>query len=336
MRQTELISHIESMLFSRLLHFLPLQVLAALHHKALVVPHGYSWSLTIRPNDLREDRLPRDITESVHWLVSTRHHSHKRRPFSRYTTGQHRTNCIYRKKSLSFIDDSSGCDFFNDSSKAIEEKLDMVSDLKVQLKCMIDDSNEVKLNQEEMNTSMAVLMHQVLLLGDVLENLPGGDKTEVLQRCTRLSKDSFRHPLRTDMVLTMPPTSRENLQPMQSFTHQQQQAPLEEFTKPKHKASLDGVVKRLASRAVSTSADNVNNSGNSATAAVQRGGQVTSVDRSTAQQQQLTLNLPLENRPRQDRENWQGSGSSLSERMAINQKKKLRRTNLMKRRESQV
>jgi len=39
---------------------------------ALVVPHGYSWSFTIRPNDLREDRLPRDITESIHWLVSTR------------------------------------------------------------------------------------------------------------------------------------------------------------------------------------------------------------------------------------------------------------------------
>jgi hypothetical protein len=40
--------------------------------EALVVPYGYSWSFTIRPNDLREDRLPRDITESIHWLVSTR------------------------------------------------------------------------------------------------------------------------------------------------------------------------------------------------------------------------------------------------------------------------
>ena len=71
-RQTQLISHIESMLFSRLLHFLPLRFLAVLHQEALVVPHGYSWTFTIRPNDLREDRLPRDITEGVHWLVSTR------------------------------------------------------------------------------------------------------------------------------------------------------------------------------------------------------------------------------------------------------------------------
>jgi hypothetical protein len=71
-RQTELISHIESMLFSRLLHFLPQKLLSAMHHEALVVPHGYSRTFTVRPNDLREDRLPKDITEGVHWLVSTR------------------------------------------------------------------------------------------------------------------------------------------------------------------------------------------------------------------------------------------------------------------------
>ncbi len=70
-RQTQLIFHIESMLFSRLLHFLPRRFLYAMHQEALVVPQGY-WTFTVRPNDLREDRLPKDITESVHWLVSTR------------------------------------------------------------------------------------------------------------------------------------------------------------------------------------------------------------------------------------------------------------------------
>ena len=61
------------MLFSRLLYCLPKRFLTVLHQEALVVPHGYSWSFTIRPNDLREDRLPRDITEGVHWLVSMRY-----------------------------------------------------------------------------------------------------------------------------------------------------------------------------------------------------------------------------------------------------------------------
>ena len=40
---------------------------------ALVVPHAYNWTFTIRPNDIREDRLSRDITENVHSLVSRRY-----------------------------------------------------------------------------------------------------------------------------------------------------------------------------------------------------------------------------------------------------------------------
>ena len=47
------------------LKFLPLQ-------NALVVPHAYNWTFTIRPNDIREDRLSRDITENVHSLVARR------------------------------------------------------------------------------------------------------------------------------------------------------------------------------------------------------------------------------------------------------------------------
>ena len=72
-RQTELISHIESMLFTRLLHFLPKKFLSMLHQNALVVPHAYNWTFTVRPNDIREDRLSRDITECVHALVARRY-----------------------------------------------------------------------------------------------------------------------------------------------------------------------------------------------------------------------------------------------------------------------
>ena len=50
------------------LKFLPLQ-------NALVVPHAYNWTFTIRPNDIREDRLSRDITENVHSLVARRYGS---------------------------------------------------------------------------------------------------------------------------------------------------------------------------------------------------------------------------------------------------------------------
>ena len=47
-------------------------VTAFMIKNALVVPHAYNWTFTIRPNDLREDRLSRDITESVHALVARR------------------------------------------------------------------------------------------------------------------------------------------------------------------------------------------------------------------------------------------------------------------------
>jgi len=96
-RQTELISHIESMLFTRLLHCLPRKFLDVLHQNALVVPHAYNWTFTIRPNDIREDRLSREITESVHSLVSRRYQSRKRRPFSRYTA---RADKVRREKSF--------------------------------------------------------------------------------------------------------------------------------------------------------------------------------------------------------------------------------------------
>lgn len=49
----------------------------------------------------------------------------------------------------------------NGDSKVIEEKLDQVSDLKTQIRCLITDNEEVKLNQEELNANMTTLTHQV-------------------------------------------------------------------------------------------------------------------------------------------------------------------------------
>ena len=187
-RQTELISHIESMLFSRLLHFLPIRFLAALHQKALVVPHGYrysdpnlaipysyfgvlldnihlnySWAFTIRPNDLREDRLPRDITESIHWLVSTRHRSRKRRPFSRYAA-RHRINSVYRDKSF-----STGYSGNLADASALEEKLEAVSDLKTQMRGLLTDNEEIKQTQEEVNTTLLNMNHHLSMMAEAID-----------------------------------------------------------------------------------------------------------------------------------------------------------------------
>ena len=80
-----------------MLSIVSLYLTLLLLQNALVVPHAYNWTLTIRPNDIREDRLSRDITENVHSLVSRRYQSRKRRPFSRYTA---RANKVRREKSF--------------------------------------------------------------------------------------------------------------------------------------------------------------------------------------------------------------------------------------------
>eukprot|EP00095_Tigriopus_kingsejongensis_P007825 maker-scaffold204_size260821-snap-gene-1.42 protein:Tk07825 transcript:maker-scaffold204_size260821-snap-gene-1.42-mRNA-1 annotation:"transient receptor potential channel pyrexia" len=281
-RQTELISHIESMLFSRLLHFMPLRVLAALHHEALVVPYGYSWTFTVRPNDLREDRLPREITESVHWLVSTRHRSRKRRPFSRYAARQRMTS-VYRDKSFNVQGDSV----------MLEEKLEQVNDLKTQIRCLINDNEEIKLNQEELNSSMGTISHQMSLIADALDKANGRGRTDIFRRVSRLSRNSFRQ-LKSPIVTTPPPPTPLTPKPLNTNIH----LPL------KRKASLEGIVKTLTSLAVSISTDDVKS----------------------------TVNNEVEQRLLSEADR-RGSGSSLPGRLID---KKLKRTNLMKRRESQA
>merc|ERR1712224_751049 len=181
-RQTELISHIESMLFSRLLHFLPGKFLEALHMKALVVPRGYSWAFTIRPNDLREDRLPRDITEGIHWLVSTRHRSRKRRPFSRYAA-RHRINSVYRDKSFSAGVNSACAD-----SSALEEKLEVLADLKIQMRGLTNDNEEIKQTQEEVNTTLLNMNHHMTSMAEAIERLSGTGRTDLMRRVSRASR----------------------------------------------------------------------------------------------------------------------------------------------------
>ena len=58
---------------------------------------------------------------------------------------------MYREKSMSLSGDS----------KIIEEKLDAVGDLKTQIRALINDNEDVKLNQEELNANMVSLSAQV-------------------------------------------------------------------------------------------------------------------------------------------------------------------------------
>lgn len=71
-RQAELMAHLESMLFSPLLNCVPKKILAILHKRALLLTSYYQWELYIRPNDPRENRIPKDLIKNIYKLVAER------------------------------------------------------------------------------------------------------------------------------------------------------------------------------------------------------------------------------------------------------------------------
>ncbi|KRT84307.1 Ankyrin repeat-containing protein [Oryctes borbonicus] len=78
-RQAELVAHLESMLFSRLLYCVPHRLLTFFHKHALLLRSQYYWALYIRPNDPRETKIPRYIIQNIYRLVVERKPRRKRR-----------------------------------------------------------------------------------------------------------------------------------------------------------------------------------------------------------------------------------------------------------------
>lgn len=71
-RQAQLVAHLESMLFSRLLHCLPNKLLTLSHRSALLTISPYHRTIYIRPNDPRESRIPRELVKNAYHLVAER------------------------------------------------------------------------------------------------------------------------------------------------------------------------------------------------------------------------------------------------------------------------
>ncbi|XP_013135767.1 PREDICTED: transient receptor potential channel pyrexia isoform X2 [Papilio polytes] len=75
-RQTQLVAHLESMLFSPLLTCAPRQLLAVLRWGALLTA-THIRTLNIRPNDPRENRIPKELISSIYKMVASRHSTKK-------------------------------------------------------------------------------------------------------------------------------------------------------------------------------------------------------------------------------------------------------------------
>lgn len=68
-RQAELVGHVESMLFSKLLKLIPHKIMYFLLKHALLLKSQYHWALYIKPNDPREERIPKDLIRNIYELV---------------------------------------------------------------------------------------------------------------------------------------------------------------------------------------------------------------------------------------------------------------------------
>lgn len=77
-RQAELVAHLESILFSKLLRCISKKCTAMFHRHALLLKSEYHWALYIRPNDPREERIPKDLIKNIYKLVADRKPKKKR------------------------------------------------------------------------------------------------------------------------------------------------------------------------------------------------------------------------------------------------------------------
>jgi hypothetical protein len=98
-------------------------------------------------------------------------------------------NSVHREKSMVG---------FHGDSKVLEEKLDAVGDLKTQIRGLINDNEDVKLNQEELNANMASVTQQLALVAEAVDRLSSNNssgRTEIFRRVSRASRQSFRKQL---------------------------------------------------------------------------------------------------------------------------------------------
>ena len=55
------------------------------------------------------------------------------------------------------------------------------------------------MNQEELNANMATVTHQMALLAEAVERASGGGRAELFRRVSRVSRQSFRKDLPSEM-----------------------------------------------------------------------------------------------------------------------------------------
>ncbi|XP_066148441.1 transient receptor potential channel pyrexia [Euwallacea fornicatus] len=126
-RQVRLMAHLENMLFSELLKWVPHKIKVILHSRALLLKTQRDYTLDIKPNDPRECKIPKNLIESAFEVaVNNKEVKSKSKSFKRNTYG-HRSYHV--KESLSKRDsklEQIEDDFISDINKIIKQRFEKI------------------------------------------------------------------------------------------------------------------------------------------------------------------------------------------------------------------
>ncbi|XP_071454966.1 transient receptor potential channel pyrexia-like [Hetaerina americana] len=169
-RQAELIAHMESIMFSRLLLCLiPLGFIRPCLRRALLVSSApYNRTIHLRPNDPRENRVPRHLLEAVYDLIASRserkkhHNSRNSGPGSRrnaYKSWANQCSFGSYRRTLSITDQDDAEEM--EIAKQQGQVLDYISS---QINSLVADAETRGSVLEEMRKKLGSLEKSLALL----------------------------------------------------------------------------------------------------------------------------------------------------------------------------
>jgi ankyrin repeat protein len=120
--RAQLVAHLESMLFSRLLKCIPHKLMKFFHKQALLLKSQYHWALYIKPNDPREERIPKDLIKNIYHLVAER----REKPRGRKRRSHNKYHFDLTSPPLSRINSYSGTYAGIDKQLALKTELEAI------------------------------------------------------------------------------------------------------------------------------------------------------------------------------------------------------------------
>lgn len=148
-RQTDLISHFEAIMFSKWLKWiLPKGILRLLHHSISLCPSLYGWTHVLTQKTLRDTGLPQETMDVVLRIARTRDHVSRRR------------NAFANFRTL-----SKTAQYSNDADGNVESSMDA---LRFGLDLLVWDADERREDTRQMKDDLAMVTSEVENMAQIM------------------------------------------------------------------------------------------------------------------------------------------------------------------------